>query len=149
MVFHDRVDAGRQLAAKLAHRKGKEAVVFALPRGGVPAAGPIAAMLPAPLDLVLARKIGAPFRPELARLTAAGAEKMIAEYLQCFRSEHMDDPLFPFTKEASRKVLLQAVDDGSNAITKEFAMKVLDSSVDALPTAEGVEENSSFGGYED
>ena len=71
MVFHDRVDAGRRLAAKLAHRKGKEAVVFALPRGGVPAAGPIAAMLPAPLDLVLARKIGAPFRPELAMGAAA------------------------------------------------------------------------------
>ena len=68
MVFHDRVDAGRRLAAKLAHHKGKEAVVFALPRGGVPAAGPIGAMLPAPLDLVL---IGAPFRPELAMGAAA------------------------------------------------------------------------------
>src|SRR5271166_434330 len=66
MVFHDRADAGRRLAARLAHYKGKEAVVFALPRGGVPVAAPIAAMLPAPLDLVLARKIGAPFRPELA-----------------------------------------------------------------------------------
>jgi len=34
MVFHDRADAGRRLAAKLAHYKGEEAVVFALPRGG-------------------------------------------------------------------------------------------------------------------
>ena len=66
MVFHDRADAGRCLAAKLAHYKGEEAVVFALPRGGVPVAAPIAAMLQAPLDLVLARKIGAPFQPELA-----------------------------------------------------------------------------------
>ena len=64
-----------ELAAKPAHHKGKEAVVFALPRGGVPAAGPIAAMLPAPLDLVLARKIGAPFRPELAM----GAPSLTAE----------------------------------------------------------------------
>ncbi len=66
MVFHDRAEAGHRLAAKLAHYKGEEAVVFALPRGGVPVAAPIAAMLPAPLDLVLVRKIGAPFRPELA-----------------------------------------------------------------------------------
>ncbi len=41
-------------------------MVFAPPRGGVPVDAPIAEMLPAPLDLVLARNIGAPFRPELA-----------------------------------------------------------------------------------
>ena len=66
MVFHDRTEAGRRLAAKLAHYKGEAAVVFALPRGGVPVAAPIAAMLQAPLDLVLARKIGGLFQPELA-----------------------------------------------------------------------------------
>jgi len=66
MVFHDRAEAGRRLAAKLTQYEGQEAVVFALPRGGVPVAAPIAAMLHAPLDLVLARKIGVPFQPELA-----------------------------------------------------------------------------------
>ena len=65
-MFHDRAEAGRRLAARLAHYKGQDAVVFALPRGGVPVAEPIAAMLHAPLDLVLARKIGVPRQPELA-----------------------------------------------------------------------------------
>lgn len=65
-MFHDRAEAGRRLAARLAHYKGEDAVVFALPRGGVPVAEPIAAMLHAPLDLVLARKIGVPRQPELA-----------------------------------------------------------------------------------
>jgi putative phosphoribosyl transferase len=65
-VFHDRAEAGRRLAARLAHLKGQDAVVFALPRGGVPVAEPIAATLHAPLDLVLARKIGVPYQPELA-----------------------------------------------------------------------------------
>ena len=65
-MFHDRAEAGRRLAARLAHYKGQDVVVFALPRGGVPVAEPIAAMLHAPLDLVLARKIGVPRQPELA-----------------------------------------------------------------------------------
>jgi hypothetical protein len=101
----------------------------------------------------------------ITRLTSIGAEKVIAEYLQFFRSEAIDDPLFSFNKEAvhalaeksqyhpaqllrnCRKVLLQAVDDGIDNITKEFAMTVLESSVDALPTAGGPEAGSSFGGY--
>jgi hypothetical protein len=48
-----------------------------------------------------------------------------------------------------RKVLLQAVEDGIDIITKEFAMNVLESSVDALQTAEGSGADPSFGGYED
>ncbi len=65
-MFRDRTEAGRRLAAKLSHHKGEKAVVFALPRGGVPVAAPIAEILGAPLELVLARKIGTPFQPELA-----------------------------------------------------------------------------------
>jgi predicted phosphoribosyltransferase len=65
MIFRDRADAGRQLAAALSQYKGK-AVVFALPRGGVAVAAEVAEALDAPLDLVLVRKIGVPFHPELA-----------------------------------------------------------------------------------
>ncbi|MGA9600334.1 MAG: phosphoribosyltransferase family protein [Methylocystis sp.] len=66
MTFRNRDDAGRRLAARLLKYKGEEAVVFALPRGGAPVAAPIATALEAPLDLVLVRKIGVPFQPELA-----------------------------------------------------------------------------------
>ncbi|MBM3552047.1 MAG: phosphoribosyltransferase [Alphaproteobacteria bacterium] len=66
MPFYDRTDAGRRLAAELEHFKGEDVVVFALPRGGAPVAEPIATALDAPLDLVLVRKIGVPFQPELA-----------------------------------------------------------------------------------
>lgn len=65
-MFTNRTDAGRQLARALGHLHGREAVVLALPRGGVPVAAEIAAALHAPLDLVLVRKIGVPGRPELA-----------------------------------------------------------------------------------
>lgn len=66
MRFTDRHDAGRRLAAALAHLKDRRPVVLALPRGGVPIGYEVAAALAAPLDLVLVRKIGAPFQPELA-----------------------------------------------------------------------------------
>jgi len=64
--FVDRVDAGRQLAQRVAALKLDKPIVYALPRGGVPVAAEIAAVLNAPLDLVLVRKIGAPMQPELA-----------------------------------------------------------------------------------
>ncbi|WP_366656915.1 phosphoribosyltransferase family protein [Fodinicurvata sp. EGI_FJ10296] len=64
--FRDRDDAGRQLAEALARYSGQDAVILALPRGGVPVAARVAEALAAPLDLVLVRKIGLPAQPELA-----------------------------------------------------------------------------------
>jgi predicted phosphoribosyltransferase len=66
MPFRDRTDAGRRLAEALADHAGEDAVLFALPRGGAPVAAEIAERLHAPLDLVLVRKIGVPYQPELA-----------------------------------------------------------------------------------
>ena len=66
MPFHDRSEAGRKLAKTLARYRDRKPAVLALPRGGVPVAAEIAVALDAPLDLVLVRKIGVPFQPELA-----------------------------------------------------------------------------------
>lgn len=65
MVFADRRDAGRRLAAALMHLGLAEPIVLALPRGGVPIGYEVARALDAPLDVVLVRKIGAPHQPEL------------------------------------------------------------------------------------
>jgi len=65
-MFADREDAGRQLAARLSHIKDEDPVVLGLPRGGVVVAAEIARALHAPLDVLVVRKIGAPFQPELA-----------------------------------------------------------------------------------
>ena len=62
--FHDRRDAGRQLAALLTGADLHDPVVLALPRGGVPVGAEVAAVLHAPLDVLVVRKIGAPGRPE-------------------------------------------------------------------------------------
>jgi len=66
MPFADRTEAGRKLANALAAYKGRNAVVLALPRGGVPVAAQVAEALRAPMDLILVRKIGVPMQPELA-----------------------------------------------------------------------------------
>jgi predicted phosphoribosyltransferase len=66
MSFTDRSEAGRKLASALAGYKDQRPVIIALPRGGVPVAAEVAAVLGAPLDLILVRKIGVPHQPELA-----------------------------------------------------------------------------------
>jgi predicted phosphoribosyltransferase len=67
MTFRDHTDAGRRLAAALAHLAGRDDLPFlALPRGGVPVAAEVARSLGAPLDLCFAHKIGARHNPEYA-----------------------------------------------------------------------------------
>jgi len=67
MLFRDRTDAGRQLAAKLRRYADRpDVLVLALPRGGVPVAFEVARALHAPLDVFLVRKLGVPGREELA-----------------------------------------------------------------------------------
>jgi predicted phosphoribosyltransferase len=65
-MFKDRSDAGRQLAERLAPYRGKDAVVLALPRGGVVMGFQIARTLSLPLDIIAVRKVGAPDNPEYA-----------------------------------------------------------------------------------
>jgi putative phosphoribosyl transferase len=76
MRFRDRTQAGRLLAAELRRFAGRDPVVLALPRGGVPVGFEIARALGAPLDLVLVRKIGAPHQPELAVAAVVDGEQM-------------------------------------------------------------------------
>lgn len=64
--FQDRRDAGQQLAERLEPYRQARPVVFAIPRGGVPVGAEVARGLNAELDVVVARKLGAPFQAELA-----------------------------------------------------------------------------------
>lgn len=64
--FADRSDAGRLLAQRLQDYRGRDVLVLGLPRGGVPVAYEVARDLGAPLDVLVVRKLGVPYQPELA-----------------------------------------------------------------------------------
>ena len=67
MIFRDRTEAGRMLAAKLTRYANRsDVVVLGLPRGGVPVAYEVARQLHVPLDVFLVRKLGLPGHEELA-----------------------------------------------------------------------------------
>jgi len=65
-VFRDRTEAGERLAGLLNERGVTADIVLAVPRGGLPVGRAVADALGIPLDIVVARKMGAPGNPELA-----------------------------------------------------------------------------------
>src|SRR5918996_621719 len=81
MLFRDRTEAGRLLAAKLTAYAGRpDVLVLALPRGGVPVAFEVARALHAPLDVFLVRKLGLPGHEELAMgAIATGGVRVLNE----------------------------------------------------------------------
>lgn len=78
MFFQNRTDAGKKLAAALAKYKNQDAIVYALPRGGVVVGVEVAKALYLPLDLVVTRKIGAPNEPEYAIAAVSESGELIA-----------------------------------------------------------------------
>ena len=64
-MFVDRREAGERLAEVLLGFASEDPVVLGLPRGGVPVAAEVASALHAPLDVLVVRKLGCPWQPEL------------------------------------------------------------------------------------
>jgi len=143
--FRDREDAGRRLADRLVGYRGENPVIFALPRGGVPVGYEIAHSLGAPLDVFIARKLGAPNQPELGIGAVAqdGArvlnERIVREvgvseeYIERIAAEETEEAqrrleLFrgdrPEPEVRERTVIL--VDDGiATGVTTRAAMEAL------------------------
>ena len=83
LPFRDRAEAGRLLGAQLAgHNLPKESIILALPRGGVPVGFEVARALELPLDVIVVRKLGVPWQPELAMgAIASGGVRVFDEKL--------------------------------------------------------------------
>ena len=85
MRFHDRMDAGQRLAARLTEYAGRsDVLVLGLPRGGIPVAHEVAKALGAPLDVLLVRKLGVPGHPELAMgaIASGGVEVLSRDLIR-------------------------------------------------------------------
>lgn len=87
-MFADRHHSGTELARLLAPYAGRhDVIVLGLPRGGVPVAYEVAKALDAPLDVLVARKLGVPFQPELAMgaIASGGATWLNQEVIRLAR----------------------------------------------------------------
>lgn len=145
MLFKNRNEAGKHLAARLVQYRESSPVILALPRGGVVVAGEVTRALGAPLDVVIARKLSAPRIPgfgigalaeggvrvidtlavrmlgvaeeQLARVESAGQAE-IAKYLELYRGDR------PFLDVKDRTVIL--VDDGlASGLTARAAIEAV------------------------
>lgn len=130
-MFADRVAAGRALADRLEHLHEAEPVVLGLPRGGVVVAAPVAQRLAVPLDVVVVRKLGVPWQPELAMgaigedgvrvlnrevIAALGISDQILDEVQRQEQQVLDDRVRRFRATRPRVPLTGrtavVVDDG-------------------------------------
>lgn len=104
MVFKDRTQAGKQLGDALRNRGIKADVVLAIPRGGLPLGRAVADALGAPLDVVIAKKIGAPGNPEYA-IGAVAADGTAWRSESALRGMDVSDAYF----EQKRETVAEAV----------------------------------------
>ena len=108
MTFVDRHEAGRRLAEALHGFRSEDPVVLGLPRGGVPVAAEVASALYAPLDVIVVRKLGCPWQPELGvgAIGEAGIRVVnapLVELLEISR-EQLDEIAARETDELARSV---------------------------------------------
>lgn len=92
-VFQDRRDAGKALVSEIRGCDLKDPLILGLPRGGIPVAFEVAAALAAPLDVIIVRKLGAPFQPELAigAIASGGIRVLNEDVLRLFPDLETDD----------------------------------------------------------
>lgn len=89
-MFFDRIEAGNLLAGKLQKYRNEDAIILAVPRGGVPLGYSIAKELNLPLEVILSKKIGHPFNKEYAigavtlksRILSEAADEVPVNYIE-------------------------------------------------------------------
>ena len=105
--FADRRDAGRRLAALLEDLRDQDPVVLGLIRGGVVVADEVARALGAPLDVLLVRKIGYPWQPELAAGAIAEGDAVYPPELEQLASGEREDSELSGVMRSKRAELLE------------------------------------------
>jgi predicted phosphoribosyltransferase len=104
-MFKDRQEAGFLLAEKLMHYKNTDAIILAVPRGGVPIGYVIAQKLQLPLDIVLSKKIGHPFNKEFA-IGAVSLDSTIIDKHPDISNEYIEQEISKLRKLLKEKYTL-------------------------------------------
>ncbi|MDI6771174.1 MAG: phosphoribosyltransferase family protein [bacterium] len=105
MVFTDRRDAGRHLAVALEHLRDRDPVVLAVPRGGVVVGREVAERLGTLLEVIVPRKLRAPYNPELAiGAVAEGGEAVLDEMAHGVGAAYLEQEIEAQRAEIARRV---------------------------------------------
>jgi predicted phosphoribosyltransferase len=129
-MYHDRRQAGETLAAALAARNYQNVTLFAVPRGGVVVAAPVAARLGVALGILVTRKIGHPANPELAvgavmgDGTAVLDEELIRAY--AIPQEYLDRVIAREFAEIKRRLIVYTGSDTPPAVAGRTAVIIDD-----------------------
>lgn len=131
LPIQDRKTAGKALAALLVDRyRDQDVFVLALPRGGVPVAAEIARALHAPLDVINIRKLGVPFRAELAMgvVASGGVRVLNPEVIRCAGVDHetLEEIVSIETRELERRERLYRGERARPALTHRCVIIVDD-----------------------
>lgn len=126
-MFQDRSEAGRRLAARLARFQAEDPVILGLPRGGVPVAAIVATAFGAPLEVLVARKLGAPGDPEYAigAISEAGV-RVLEEQAARFSPAAVTAVEAAERQELARRVAAYRGDSEPIDLTGRFALVVDD-----------------------
>lgn len=104
MIFDDRRHAGRLLGRELRRFRAEDPLVLGLPRGGVPVADEVARALDAPLDVIVVRKLGVPFQPELG-MGAIGEGGVRVLNPDIVRAAHVSEEELQAVERRERRVV--------------------------------------------
>jgi predicted phosphoribosyltransferase len=127
-MFRDREEAGKQLARALDGYRGTDAVVLALPRGGVVVGERVAKGLGLPLDIVVARKVGHPTNPEYAicAVDERGTRLCNEAELKRIDKKWLNQAVEQEQQEAQRRIVLYRGKRAPTAITGKTVIIVDD-----------------------
>lgn len=105
-MFKDRKDAGEQLAERLGNLRGENPIVVVVPRGGVSVGAEIAKVLGVPIEVVISRKIGSPFNPEVAigAVTPDGEVMLNQRFMKAY---HVEERHLKLEISAAKEELLR------------------------------------------
>ena len=141
-MFANRSEAGRKLARALGGYRGQDTVVYAVPRGGVIVGEEVARLIGAPLDLVIARKIGHPFSPEyaIAAVGEDGSAFTNPVEMESVDKEWFEQEVLIQREEARRRRQLYMRDRSPVNATNKIAIIVDDGLATGLTMFAAIEE---------